>query len=186
MPSEAVAARSGVQRHRAINCRHVNAYAAKAAAPAIMERASCEAKILPSCVTVKARVASATEGAAPKIPANVFGLKTSAREANAQTTKPPMRKRSTNCIATPVAIANRRGRSYRSRQESIARRTWPHLSVECSTGLNDSDCVEEAAIPAERPIWKNGERPFAAGESVRGFPLPRWFRHRCPARPLFL
>ena len=85
-------------------------YATRAAAPAIMERASSEAKVLPSGETVKARVASATEGAAAKIPVNVFGLKTSAREANAQTTNPPMRKRNMNCItAQPRSRIAREG-----------------------------------------------------------------------------
>src|SRR5215467_1500703 len=97
--SAATAARKGAQRQRTISCRHVKAYAAKQPAPASMARASSEANDLPLCDTVRASVASATEGAAPKIPANVFGFSMSASEAKRQTTKPPIRKRIRKGIA---------------------------------------------------------------------------------------
>jgi len=42
---------------------------------------------------VKPKVAKATEGAAPKIPAKLLGLKTSPITAKAVTNKPPMMKR---------------------------------------------------------------------------------------------
>ena len=64
-----------------MSCRQASAYAAKAAAAASMARASSVANALPFCETVRASVASATEGAAPKMPANVFGFSMSASEA---------------------------------------------------------------------------------------------------------
>src|SRR3984893_10962898 len=64
-------------------------------APPIIERASIAAYDFPSVSAVSAKVASATEGAAPKRPAKRLGLKMSPRSAKAETSVPPstMRRR---------------------------------------------------------------------------------------------
>lgn len=48
---------------------------------------------LPSAMTESARVASATEGAAPNKPAKLFGLKRSPSSAKVETDIPPIIKR---------------------------------------------------------------------------------------------
>jgi hypothetical protein len=74
-----------------------DAKARKAIAPAIMERASTLAYRAPSVAIVRLRVPSATDGAAPKSPAKLFGLNKSPKIANNVTTVPPMRKRTRIC-----------------------------------------------------------------------------------------
>src|SRR5580704_1091261 len=64
-----------------------------ASAPAIIERASVDAYDGLSVASVRARVANATEGAAPNKPAKLFGLRMSPSAENADTTVPPIRKR---------------------------------------------------------------------------------------------
>ena len=61
-----------------------------AIAPAFMERASEDA---PSVATVSAKVARATDGAAPNSPAKLFGFKRSPMIANAATIALPTRNR---------------------------------------------------------------------------------------------
>jgi hypothetical protein len=66
-------------------------YRQRDAAPASMERHSVPAYTLPSFEMVSARVARATDGAAPNNPAKLVGLKRPPRVANADTTIPPIR-----------------------------------------------------------------------------------------------
>src|SRR5579859_5686725 len=62
-------------------------------APRIIEWASIAAYCFPSFITVRASVASATEGAAPNNPAKVFGFKRAEMNEKTQTTRPPIKKR---------------------------------------------------------------------------------------------
>ena len=62
-------------------------------APANIDRASTLAYPAPSLWTVRVNVASATDGAAPNNPANVFGLNTFPTTAKAETIIPPIKKR---------------------------------------------------------------------------------------------
>ena len=77
------------------------------AAPAIIERHSVSAKAFPSLEIASARVASATDGAAPNNPAKLVGLKRPPTVANAETTSPPIRKRAISSIkgSHPVLLA---------------------------------------------------------------------------------
>src|SRR5437763_11891773 len=68
----------------------------KAAAPATIDRASVATYDVPSVLTVRTKVARATEGAAPKIPAKLLGLNRSPRTAKVETTAPPIKKRKNN------------------------------------------------------------------------------------------
>src|SRR5262249_28047010 len=72
-----------------------------------MERASSEAISGPDLRAVSAIVASATEGAPPKMPAKRFGRTTSPRKANRLTIAPPRRKRHRRSIHTQVTRARR-------------------------------------------------------------------------------
>lgn len=58
-----------------------------------MEAVCAVALILPSTAAESARVASATDGAAPNSPAKLFGLNRSPSSANVETDSPPMMKR---------------------------------------------------------------------------------------------
>src|SRR5579883_3316365 len=58
-------------------------------APPIIARASVAANSRPFALIVSTRVASATDGAAPKIPAKLFGRSTSPERANNVTNTPP-------------------------------------------------------------------------------------------------
>ena len=70
----------------------------KAAAPRTMDRASIAAYDFPSFRTVRPIVANATDGAAPRSPAKLFGLRASASVAKTETTNPPTRNRTTTSI----------------------------------------------------------------------------------------
>src|ERR1700733_4021668 len=85
-------------------------YRQSPAAPANIERHSVAAKSLPSFEIVIARVARATDGAAPNNPAKLVGLKRPPAVANADTTKPPIRKRASASIKAPPSHFFRRGR----------------------------------------------------------------------------
>jgi hypothetical protein len=78
---------------RIINQLQRYAYRQKAPAPAIIERASAAAYILPSATIVSPNVANEIEGAAPNKPAKLFGFRTSASAANDETTRPPITNR---------------------------------------------------------------------------------------------
>lgn len=78
--------------------RHTQAYTQRAMAPMTIERASRAAYRAPLAWIVSARVASATEGAAPKTPAKLFGREISPTMAKRQTAKPPSKNRTTNSI----------------------------------------------------------------------------------------
>jgi hypothetical protein len=82
---------------------HNVAYAQKASAPTIIERASIAAKSLPFVAIVSPRVASATEGAAANKPAKLLGLRMSPRAANNDTMRPPMAKRKMSCVINNFA-----------------------------------------------------------------------------------
>src|SRR5580700_6767662 len=69
-----------------------------------MERASVAAYILPLAAIVSPRVASAMEGAAPNNPAKLFGLSTSPKAANAETTIPPITKRKIRSFTRPPEV----------------------------------------------------------------------------------
>jgi hypothetical protein len=56
----------------------------------IIDLASTLAYLWPSFATVRARVASATEGAAPNSPAKLLGFKRSPNREKAETTIPPI------------------------------------------------------------------------------------------------
>ena len=71
----------------------MKAYTNNATAPRIIERASALATAVPCVKTVKPSDAKATEGAAPNNPAKVFGFSRSEMSENAETTKPPIKKR---------------------------------------------------------------------------------------------
>src|ERR1700743_1589009 len=71
-------------------------------APKSIERASRDTYLPPSWAAVRANVASAIEGAAPKRPANPLGLSTSAIVAKRDTPAPPTRKRPSHSICTPL------------------------------------------------------------------------------------
>ena len=73
-------------------------YRQSPAAPAIIERHSVPAYVLPSFEIASARVARATDGAAPNNPAKVIGLKRPPTVANADTTNPPIRKRASESL----------------------------------------------------------------------------------------
>lgn len=73
-------------------------------APAIIERHSLAAYALPSFEIANARVASATEGAAPNNPPKLVGLKRPPTIAKAETTSPPMRKRTTASLKAAAAL----------------------------------------------------------------------------------
>lgn len=62
----------------------------------IVDLASMAAYCLPSLDSVRARVARATDGAAPKSPANPLGRTTSAITANTEAIKPPKKNRYTH------------------------------------------------------------------------------------------
>lgn len=78
-----------------------SAYAKNAAAPAIIDRPSVATYDRGCIAMVNPRVASATDGADPKIPANVFGFTMSLITAKAQTTTPPTRNLMTNSNSAP-------------------------------------------------------------------------------------
>jgi hypothetical protein len=59
----------------------------------IMDVDCVAALSLPCAMTESAKVASATEGAAPNNPAKLFGLKRSPSSANVETDIPPIKKR---------------------------------------------------------------------------------------------
>src|SRR5260370_9380400 len=69
--------------------------------PAIIEWASIAANCLPSLTIAIPSVASATDGAAQKSPAKLFGLKTSANTEKNETASPPIRNRTTISFMTP-------------------------------------------------------------------------------------
>jgi hypothetical protein len=79
------------------NWTHTEVYAKNAALPASIERASTAAYIFPFPSMVIPNVANAIEGAAPNNPAKLFGFKTSPRTAKTETTRPPTKKRISNC-----------------------------------------------------------------------------------------
>jgi hypothetical protein len=96
------------------NWTHTEAYAKNAALPTTMERASTAEYVFPFASIVIPSVASAIEGAAPNNPAKLFGFKTSPRTAKTETTRPPTKKRISNCkmIALPCRFSRlrRKGR----------------------------------------------------------------------------
>jgi hypothetical protein len=71
----------------------VQAYAASAIDPPIIDCPSTAAKGAPFVETVMRSVANAIEGAAPNSPAKLLGRKTSAKAEKAETARPPARKR---------------------------------------------------------------------------------------------
>src|SRR5690242_9109081 len=73
--------------------QQTTAYKQKAIAPAIIERDSRAANASPSLTTASPSVASATDGAAEKSPAKLFGFKTSPSTANSDTIVPPIANR---------------------------------------------------------------------------------------------
>src|SRR5665213_629496 len=90
-----------------------DAYRKNAIAPPIMECASTAAYCFPFFETVSASVASATEGAAPKRPAKLFGENSPPRNENTATTAPPiknLRRSSVNLSASFVIEIRRRPR----------------------------------------------------------------------------
>src|SRR6266496_3318754 len=80
------------------------AYTKKAIAPAIIDRASVAAYMAPSLLTVSAKVAKATEGAAAKRPAKLLGLNRSPRKAKPDTNTPPIKKRNSNSFTNKVPL----------------------------------------------------------------------------------
>ena len=85
----AIAVGAGLACFIPMKYTHAKAYNRKAAAPAIMERASIAAYNFPWVVTVSVSVASATDGAAPNSPAKPLGFNTSAVRAKSEKTRAP-------------------------------------------------------------------------------------------------
>jgi hypothetical protein len=81
---------------------------------------------LPSSPTANAKVASATDGAAPNRPAKLFGLKRSPKRANVETDTPPIRKRINISFIGP-AIGSRELRHRRAAFEIggvVVQKSW--------------------------------------------------------------
>src|ERR1700722_6911409 len=113
-------------RRRRISSRPTReAYAKNASAPRIIDFASVLAYALPSFVTVKTRVARATEGAAPNNPAKLLGFNRSPNSANPETATPPMTILSKISFTYPLRILA----AVRSRGQSSRRYKLPHLLV---------------------------------------------------------
>src|SRR6266478_5899216 len=84
-----------------------------------MDRLSTDANILPCLRAANPRLASATEGAAENKPAKLFGFKASPKPANKQTAAPPIKNRSTHCMAA-VSFDRIASRSRLQRTEAFA------------------------------------------------------------------
>jgi len=88
-------------------------YTPNATAPAIIERHSTLAYNLPSFATPRAKVAKATDGAAPNNPAKLVGLNTPPIIAKVETTAPPIRNRIiVSKLESPYTDAGGRNNDY--------------------------------------------------------------------------
>src|SRR5438046_6847623 len=76
----------------------------EATALRIIERASIAVWFRPSFATVRTIVARATDGAAPKSPAKLFGFNVSLRTANMETMIPPKITRIRICVSIALTV----------------------------------------------------------------------------------
>jgi hypothetical protein len=86
---------------------------------------------LPSAMTESAKVASATEGAAPNKPAKLFGLKRSPSSENVETDIPPIKKRMriSFIMSGQTHCGSRQTLSTKPDPQCQARRVWTKLAA---------------------------------------------------------
>jgi hypothetical protein len=108
----------------------------------IMDVDCVAALSLPSAMTESAKVASATEGAAPNNPAKLFGLKRSPSSANVETDIPPIKKRmrisfivpgQETTVTRPLSLSPPSVSSYfrdSSTGHLQARRAWTKIAAQ--------------------------------------------------------